>query len=150
MTDLYCSHGPVSSMPGSLHDLPAGTMCDTHADVQAVKRLQTETDSFGCEYACLCQPCLDQHRVYAAARLAEERHCDWCRGLKTGVRDHRDMDEGMSGPVYQVCGECRSKEAAAAAEELASMDDGADDCYDPTDRMPWGPNHPDWDPEEDN
>ena len=41
--------GPISTLPGARHALPAGTMCDEHPDRPAVARVQGETDSFGCE-----------------------------------------------------------------------------------------------------
>ena len=126
--DLHCSHGPVSTMPGSSHHLPEGTRCDRHDDRPAVTRMQGETDSFGCEYVCMCQECLDEYRAHMEAERNAEHCCDWCKALKTNVRPYRDMDEGSAGPLYQVCGDCRAKDQQRFAEELDdepySYDDG--------------------------
>lgn len=46
MSEFSCSHGPVASLPGSMHDVPDGSKCDEHPDASAVRRLQGETDSF--------------------------------------------------------------------------------------------------------
>lgn len=46
MNDRYCSHGPVSSMPGAASPVLAGETCDEHPDRPAVRRRQGETDSF--------------------------------------------------------------------------------------------------------
>jgi len=46
--------------------------------------------------------------------------CDWCKTEQTTLRDHRDFEEGMSGPVYRVCSPCRIKESASLREELDS------------------------------
>jgi len=119
--DLYCSRGPVSTMPGSTSPVPEGTMCDTHEDRPAVKRVQGETDSFGCEYVCVCQECLDGMHKYRADQLKVERLCHWCKKLKLGVRPHRDMDEGMCGPLYDVCSDCITAENEAAAAQMAEF-----------------------------
>jgi hypothetical protein len=39
------------------------------------------------------------------------------------LRDRRDIDEGMCGPVYRVCGACEKKYDAELAAELAYYDD---------------------------
>ena len=116
--DLHCSHGPVSSMPGSSHEFPAGSMCDMHEDRPAVKRIQGETDSFGCEYVLMCSECYDEHRKYREEQFKQEERCDWCATMKTGLRDHRDYDEGMSGRLYRVCSDCIHRENEAARLEL--------------------------------
>jgi hypothetical protein len=105
--------GPISSLPGSLH--AAQGMCDDHPDRPAVARLQGETDSFGSEMHDVCQECLDEHRQHQAE--ARTGFCDWCRTEQTTLRDHRDFEEGMSGPVYRVCGPCRKKESESLREE---------------------------------
>jgi hypothetical protein len=105
-------------MPGSTHELPAGAMCDQHGDRPAVRRLQGETDSFGCEYVDMCQECLDEHRRFIEAERDRPRFCDWCKKEKHGVRPHRDIDEGMAGPVYDVCTDCIRKENKRLHEEL--------------------------------
>jgi hypothetical protein len=128
--------GPISSLPGSIHNPPNGTMCDNHPDQPAVTRVQGETDSFGSEMEDLCQQCVDERRAYRCseagqAEAAEERtgSCDWCKTHSTDLRSARDYDEGMHGPVYRVCGPCIKRVNDEAQAEL-------DDMYDD-----WG----DWD-----
>jgi len=118
--DLHCSDGPVSSMPGSLHELPAGTPCDRHPNRPAVKRMQGETDSFGAEYLCLCQPCVDKIRAHELAMRTVEQYCEWHRGMGVDVRPHRDFEEGAAGRLYDVCGKCRRKELDRLDEELVN------------------------------
>lgn len=96
--DLYVSQGPVSSMPGSRHSMPEGSMCDEHPTVPAVARVQGETDSFGCEYYFACQQCLDADRAYAEAERQKEKYCEWHRGMGLDVRPTRDYEEGSSLP----------------------------------------------------
>lgn len=128
MNNVHASSGPVSSLPGSSHRFPAGSVCDRHVKQPAVARLQGETDSFGAEYFLACQDCVDRFRSYREQQLDTEKYCDWCNSMKKRVVKHRDMDEGTSGRVYNVCGDCRSKEAQRAAEELE--DSGAWDSDD--------------------
>jgi hypothetical protein len=116
--DLWCSHGPVSSLPGSSHPFPEGSMCDSHPTVPAVARIQGETDSMGCEYVLICAECQEALRLTCEADYEAESKCDWCGHMKVHCRPHRDMDEGMSGPLYNVCGECRTRESEEAAREL--------------------------------
>jgi hypothetical protein len=105
-------------------------MCDDHPDVLAVARVQGETDSFGSELMDLCQACVDEMNAYAATEDARSGCCDWCKSSATDLRNRRDADEGMSGPVYRVCGACVKRENDAAHEELDYDDDWLDRDYD--------------------
>lgn len=125
--DLHCSHGRVSSMPGSSHSLPEGTMCDDHPDRPAVKRIQGETDSFGCEYICMCQECADKHAAYRK-ELNGGDHIGSC---SCGNRDvplfaKRDWEEGNSGPVYYKCRACVDAWNIREAKELEESQDTSD------------------------
>lgn len=91
-------------------------------------RIQGETDSFGAEYCHLCDDChtLDKEiQDYMEEKTGEEEgHCEWCK--KATLRKHlaftRDIDEGNHGPVYEVCGECRSRQNDQINEELDYLD----------------------------
>jgi len=109
--------GPTSGRPGTRHKLPPGTMCDEHPDQPAVTRIQGETDSFGAELLDVCQSCLDAIQ----AHQAEDRTgmCDWCSNHATDLAHQRDLDEGMGGRMYRVCGACRRAESERLDEELA-------------------------------
>lgn len=99
--------------------------CENDATV----RVQGETDSFGAEYHHYCEACytLEQElQQYFTERHAEdEAQCEWCNKVTTqkDLRHTRDIDEGSNGPVYEVCGECRARQAEQIVEELASYDD---------------------------
>lgn len=107
--------GPISTLPGTRHSIPEGAMCDDHPDRPAVARIQGETDSFGCEMIDCCAECLTEMRA-AMARQRDGR-CDWCKTDARDLRDHRDIEEGMHGPVYRVCRSCRDREAARLEAE---------------------------------
>jgi len=130
MTDLHCSDRPVSTMPGSCHDMPEGTECDDHPGVLEFRRVQTETDSFGCEYACLCEPCFTKFKADVEAERSKPRRCDWCKTETTDCRPTRDYDEGMAGPIYDVCQACRIRQTEAAHRELEERGDDYDDWGD--------------------
>ena len=118
----YVSEGPVSTMPGASLNLPVEATCDHHPDRPAVKRIQGETDSFGCEAVDMCQECYD---TFINRDRTEERtgRCDWCGQHATDLAKRRDYDEGMAGRLYDVCGPCRRKANEEASRELADMDD---------------------------
>jgi hypothetical protein len=122
--------GPISSLPGSIHMLPAGATCDHHPDRPAVTRVQGETDSFGCEMLDLCTQCIEEVRRYARSAESRTGTCDWCRKPATDLRAARDYDEGMAGPVYRVCSACIRKRNEEARRELDEMDRGSDDWED--------------------
>jgi len=117
--DLHVSSGGVSSLPGSHHPMPEGTMCDDHPDKPAVRRVQGETDSFGCEYICMCQSCYDTYTSYRSS-LNGAHHVGKCScgNQETPLFAKRDYDEGLSGPVYYVCSSCRDAWNKRLAEEL--------------------------------
>lgn len=122
--DTHCSSGPVTSMPGSTHSVPLGAMCDRHVTVPAVKRVQGETDSFGCEYILACDRCAaDLRRLALAPRSGV---CDWCGQAADDLRKRRDYDEGMSGRLYDVCGKCAARDNEQWAAELTDRYDDWD------------------------
>lgn len=122
--------GPISTLPGSGHRLPEGAMCDQHDDRPAVARVQGETDSFGCEMYDLCQECLDIHRKHQSDPANRVGKCDWCKADVTDLRKARDFEEGMAGPVYDVCGTCIDKRDARVEEELEYQRSTMPDCDD--------------------
>jgi hypothetical protein len=110
--------GPISTLPGSAHGVPSGTMCDDHPTRPAVARVQGETDSMGSEMLDLCQQCLDALR---AEPHDTSGRCDWCKTDQPARVPTRDYEEGSCGPVYYVCAGCRSsyfKSLRDAADEL--------------------------------
>lgn len=113
MSDV--SRGPVSTLPGHKGHPPHGTICDEHPEELAVMRVQGETDSFGCEYYDLCQDCLDERKEQLTEPVVAM--CEWCNTEANDIRPHRDYEEGMFGPVYQVCGNCVRKERERMREE---------------------------------
>lgn len=124
MADI--SKGPVSTLPGYRDIAPEGAMCDVHSDRPAAARIQGETDSFGCEFWDMCQQCVEAERE---ARKADcIGCCDWCKQEATDLRPRRDFEEGMSGRVYRVCGNCVRKENKRLEEELEES--GFYDDYD--------------------
>lgn len=110
--------GPISTLPGAIHELPDGTVCDVHPDRPAVVRIQGETDSFGCEMNDCCEECADEIRSYARSAEASTGRCDWCKKDATDLRDQRDYEEGLNGPVYRVCAACRKHADDEARREL--------------------------------
>ena len=153
----YASQGPVSTLPGHYLNVPEGTMCDNHPDRIAIRRVQGETDSFGCEAEDMCQECFDAEiasryepcpachgnrgefpDLYTCPVCMNEGkirrrnmgNCDWCKSTNVEVRPHRDFEEGRAGRVYDVCNECIRKENERLTAELDSDDDGPwDDHY---------------------
>ena len=105
--------GPISSLPGAVFSVKPGTMCDRHPETPAVKRVQGETDSMGSEMHDLCQACFRE--LNTAER--EPARCSLCKTVAL-LRPWRDYEEGMSGPVYEICQICRDRVNAREAEEL--------------------------------
>lgn len=125
--------GPISSLPGSAHhEMPEGQKCDYHPDRPAVVRYQGETDSFGCEMHDICAECLKEFREADNSPEARTGHCEWCRNEATDLRDQRDIDEGMAGRVYRVCGACNKKYQDELKAELDEWESryGCDHYYD--------------------
>jgi hypothetical protein len=114
--------GPISTLPGSLHSVPKGMECDYHPGRPATCRVQGETDSFGCEMEDLCDECRAGRLRYARERDTSGR-CDWCKNEVERRFDRRSSDEGLYGPVYQVCRPCIDKSDARLAAELEEWRD---------------------------
>lgn len=77
-------------------------------DKPATHRMVGETDSFGSEYHFYCAECMEIERKQLEEFQATERCCEWCK--KPGLlMPFRDWEEGMHGPVSDVCGPCRER-----------------------------------------
>lgn len=106
MSDMAeVSNGPVSTLPGHSSSVPKGAKCDEHPDRDAVRRIQGETDSFGCEYHDMCQECYDEY-VHEAKNADRSEKCDWCGQHDEHLYPHRDIEEGSHGRVYEMCKPC--------------------------------------------
>lgn len=113
--------GPLTTLPGTRHRLPAGTACDIHPDRLAVVRIQGETDSFGAELNDFCSEC---NARYLNTKTDETPGCcDICRKYAPDLKDYRDPDEGIAGRVYQACSECISKTNADAFADTETPED---------------------------
>jgi len=120
--------GPIATLPGSRHPVPSGMKCDDHPERDAVARIQGETDSFGSEMHDLCAECVADLKQAAA----DDRggRCDWCKRDALDLRPLRDLDEGMYGPVYYVCGDCSRSYHEELAAQAAEYDDQFDHDWD--------------------
>jgi hypothetical protein len=115
--------GPISTLPGTHRSPPDGAECDHHPGVPATHRIQGETDSMGCEMHDLCDSCTARFRAEMRSPEATSGRCDWCRIEVTDLRNRRDYEEGMCGPVYRVCGECAKRQAERLAREIEEYND---------------------------
>lgn len=108
--------GPVSTLPGSSRALREGAQCDDCGKKPATHRVQGETDSFGAEWADLCDDCYVVERERRRKDCAGE--CDWCGKHSESRIWTRDYDEGTHGPTYRVCKSCYDKQQKALEAEL--------------------------------
>ena len=90
MADISTSRVPTRT--GSLHKVPKGAMCDDHTDRPATRRVQGETDSFGCEYIDMCDECHDKLMTYLQDNPPERTHNE-LDDLDVDERDDPDWDD---------------------------------------------------------
>lgn len=128
--------GPNSFLPGQVLSTTATAMCDDHPDRPAYKRIVGETDSFGSELIDLCQECYTAHINHVPEPICGT--CAWCKKHSDNLKPTRDFEEGLHGPVYDVCSGCRQRQNELAAEELAHYS-GHDDEDDDRDFHDDGP-----------
>lgn len=71
---------------------------------ESAYEIQGETDSFGCEYMYFCE----EHGKMVLEEMKKPRvgSCDFCQ-TETKLKATRDPEEGMNGPVYDLCPNCR-------------------------------------------
>ncbi len=94
--------GPISTLPGTKHKVPHGIKCDD-CNKPAIHRVQGETDSMGSEMWDYCDDCFNKSKL---APIDNSGFCDWCKRDCEIVRNCRDHEEGLCGPVYRVCDDC--------------------------------------------
>lgn len=133
----------MAHLPGQRFKCTDNEICED-CDKPATWTLVGETDSFGSEYIYLC----DEHMEKFDEEQRNADHsgtCEWCKQHKPLLRPTRDIDEGSSGPVYDVCTECRIKQDEEASAELDYLDGRAgfddDDCGVDDDEEPEPPEY---------
>ena len=107
------------NLPGYTRKLTTPSTCE-RCGAEASFRMQGETDSFGCEYLDLCESCLNKTR--------EEMHsqpCECC-GSTEKVRPWRDPEEGLCGPVYELCQSCRQRRDQEFLAYMGEEEDPSD------------------------
>ena len=119
--DACCSSGPVSTLPGTVTIAVQGAICDM-CEQPATRRVQGETDSIGCEYHHYCDDHYQQY-LHETTQNPTIGECDWCRRPGLVLKPIRDFDEGLSGPVYEVCCDCRRRQNESLREELSECND---------------------------
>jgi hypothetical protein len=115
--------GPVSTLPGSFHRVPDSAVCDQHPEFVATHRVQGETNSFGAEFCDMCDDCYQEHLAARRAAREQESFCDYCKTSQVGCRPRRDYEEGMAGPVYNVCPSCCDRSNERLRQEMLAMQD---------------------------
>lgn len=112
------------ALPGVISSIPhymVGTKCTDHPELDAVSMLCTESDSMGDEWQYMCAACNSSYRLHRDRRQGLEGNCDRC-GNHAKLRHWRDLSEGMSGRIYQVCDACRIKGDAEFMDEEDDID----------------------------
>lgn len=124
--------GPISTLAGTHHVVPAGMTCDVHPERPATKRVQGETDSMGCEMNDMCSECYDEYSK-AQQEADTSGTCEWCQTEVEKLVDARDYEEGLHGRVYRVCQPCKTGQRnaleATAFDHMSDFDD-FDEMYD--------------------
>ena len=102
-----------------------GKFCSTdgHEAVLGVRALVVDSDSFGSDYAVLCEECCLAEAAETKQRNEEQlanpsNTCDWCKTKNVFTYRHRDIEEGSHGAVYDVCQTCINKELKQIRDDL--------------------------------
>ncbi len=117
--------GPLKTLPGSLHPVPKGAMCDKHPDRIAIARIQGETDSMGAELIDCCDLCAEVTRA-AAQSGAVDAECDGCHQFASELKNYRDPDEGAAGRLYQLCQRCIAEMRSGDNSSTGIADESGD------------------------
>lgn len=103
-------------LPGDVASPEEGEACQT-CGKPATQKVCFEADSFGADYAYLCDEHFEEERN--AMRNADTSGvCDWCKKQSDKLFPQRDLEEGSHGAVYSVCRPCIDKLHKSWREEL--------------------------------
>jgi hypothetical protein len=123
----YCSSAAQGSCAVPMEE---GQMCDHCPSVPASHRVQVERDTFGAEFADLCETCYQAH-VHACLNADTSGKCDWCHNHVSARSRSQDIDEGSNGPWYDVCRPCLDSYYRQLDNELSEYGPGdhfVDEC----------------------
>lgn len=122
------------SLPGSvvltndidLEQNPCEGFGDEKCGKPSRHKIIGESDSFGDEHCYFCTECYQKQRQWEIDN-PPMGSCDYCKASNVRLFKHRDIDEGMHGPVYDICQPCRERYVAQLREELEANQDDDDD-----------------------
>lgn len=104
--------------------------CTNHA----THELCIEADSFGSDWMPLCESCLEAHKRVVEENGGLTGTCDTCKAEDVIIVPVRDSEEGLHGPVYDLCPTCLEKHKAYEHQmwadtfpNQAAMEDDRDD-----------------------
>lgn len=122
--------------------VPENTMCVNHPHLEAVRGYVTSIDDGAHEYAHLCEECGIVHQISLDTFVETEEQCigdcEWCRATNVPVFETRDIEEGSSGCIYDVCRKCIKEQNDSLAREeevyrrehgLSLLDDESEEMY---------------------
>lgn len=114
--------GPTRNLPGTKCRVPDGATCDTEEcnNRIATYRITGEVDSFGSEQIDMCTECYTKYIKYVMNEDTSG-NCDWCKSHSPKLYKRRDIDEGFTGRIYNVCAACIKKENEDLDRELEHL-----------------------------
>ena len=97
--------------------IPEGTLCDScqfaGIETLATHRKLEEDTGWGKEYGYYCDSCYEKRQ-----KKDRSGQCEWCKKESDDLRWVKDYNEGMSEPMYRVCGRCDEAQQRAIESEL--------------------------------
>jgi hypothetical protein len=107
----------LMNLPGSRIQGAEGQCENEDCTNPATCRVQGETDGFGAEWWSMCDECAEQ-----SSNPTSAGPCETCKKDSEKLFPSRCWEEGMNGPVYWVCEQCRANDIKAAKEADAELD----------------------------
>lgn len=114
--------GKITTLPGTLHDVPWGTMCDSHPQDRAEYRVQGETDAISAKVHDMCAFCYQRHQMQEPEAEVEE--CEWCAAKSKHLQDYRDIREGLLGAIHRICPKCIAEDQASVIDDVPTVAQG--------------------------
>jgi hypothetical protein len=112
----------MSYLPGQFIGVQKNAKCEKHPNKPATHCLVTEADSMGYETRNMCQKCYNYYQRTKKQTEPVLSTCDWCKATGVELKPIRDHEEGMSGPIYHVCDNCRNHGSDLVSEESTVTD----------------------------
>lgn len=107
--------GQITTLPGSEHPVPLGTVCDVHTHNRATHRIQGVTDAMSAHLHDMCDICYD---IHMGQQENDAGICSICGQHSDHLTDYQNFRNGFDSAPEPTCPDCIREDQESVIDEV--------------------------------